>query len=857
MQIVTPSDAFAVTSHNQTPLRAVQPTADSRIGSSTPGALGTAPPGGGKAGMESLRFDLAFGLRRLRRRWTTSVLVIVILALGLGAFTTIESVVDHILVRGLAYPEADRLVTVRRLFPDYRSDPVLSRMWDRVSFGFPEFVDIRDAQHSFDDVGAMVHTQEILKTAVGSEPVSTIDATASFMRLLGARTILGRSLTDAEQGQSAPRVAVLTYPSWVNRFASDSSVIGRHIIIGSQSFTIIGVLSPRFSFSTEYGDVSAELWLPAGFHEWDAVRNNRSFSIIARLHRGVSLQSAQSEMTMLIQRTWTGTGKSARTEAHLTPLLDEATKSARPALLLMLGGAILLLLVATANVGTLLLGEAAARDGEFATRVALGASRQRVARQLLTENLVLAFAGAALGVGLGAIAIRFLAATAPARIPRLAEITIDSRVVLTAVAVSVLTSVLFGLAPMWTLIRASSLAPSRLAPARIVSGRTRMARVSVAMQAAITALLLITSALLLRTFEGIERVDPGFNPNGLLVVGTWLPPERYPTGDSQWEFEQRAMNELRAIPGVASVAVGSFIPFADGPATTSIQAEHTRDATVDVEAGFRTISPDFIPTIGLRIVEGRAFTRSDLTTPGLAIVNKTFAHRFWPGESAVGQRLIVDKHERQIVGVVEDVKHVRMDEEPLPTFYMPPDEWARKYGFSLLVRTDVVSAATVRAIRERIAALDAGVALRAVTPMTDLISKARVDHRFRATVMSFFAVVALILACIGMYSVAATVVARRRREIALRSALGAPGAVLGHDVMREVVRSTGVGATLGAAIALLLSPVVARFLFGVTATDAVTYAGVVAALIAASFLATLAPAISAARIDPADVLRNE
>lgn len=384
-----------------------------------------------------------------------------------------------------------------------------------------------------------------------------------------------------------------------------------------------------------------------------------------------------------------------------------------------------------------------------------------------------------------------------------------------------------------------------------------MARVSVAMQAAITALLLITSALLLRTFEGIERVDPGFNPNGLLVVGTWLPPERYPTGDSQWEFEQRAMNELRAIPGVASVAVGSFIPFADGPATTSIQAEHTRDATVDVEAGFRTISPDFIPTIGLRIVEGRAFTRSDLTTPGLAIVNKTFAHRFWPGESAVGQRLIVDKHERQIVGVVEDVKHVRMDEEPLPTFYMPPDEWARKYGFSLLVRTDVVSAATVRAIRERIAALDAGVALRAVTPMTDLISKARVDHRFRATVMSFFAVVALILACIGMYSVAATVVARRRREIALRSALGAPGAVLGHDVMREVVRSTGVGATLGAAIALLLSPVVARFLFGVTATDAVTYAGVVAALIAASFLATLAPAISAARIDPADVLRNE
>jgi putative ABC transport system permease protein len=571
----------------------------------------------------------------------------------------------------------------------------------------------------------------------------------------------------------------------------------------------------------------------------------------------VSLAQATTDAERFLQAHYTG---ASATGARVAYALAEATKTVRTPLLLLAAAAGLLLLLACANVATLLLGEATARDVEIATRVALGAGWRRVARQLLTENLVLATSGAALGFLLAYWATKALLAIAPEGTPRLDEVALDWRAVVFAVVAAFTTAILFGLAPLVTLAHVRPGSLLHASGNRATRRRSEFQRLGIVLQLAVSVVLLVGGALLGRTLSQLAAVDPGFRPDGILYVRASLPRNKYEAGASQVEFSRRLVESVASMPGVKAASAGNGVPFADGPSGTSIVVARGPGESdpMEADAQFRVAFPGMIETLGVRLLAGRSIMRrDDAGGPPVVLVNEAFVRRFWPNDGAQGRRIKVDRVWRDVVGVVGDVKYGRLERETDATFYLPVEQTVRQWGLSLVVRANGDPAALVRGIRERVHAIDPAVPIARAEVLSDVVRRSLGEYRFRTIVIGFFAIAAWLLAAVGVYGMAAGAVGRRVRELAIRMSLGATHAAAVRLLVRSALRMVSVGVVAGVLGAAFGMRVLRPYLYGVTSSDVATYIAVATFVSVVALLATWLPARRATRIEPAVVLRSE
>jgi predicted permease len=823
-----------------------------RRGVRTPASLSPSPRG---PRMDTVRQDLRFAIRVLARRRTFTAVAIATLALGIGAATTIFTVVDAVVLRPLAYRESDRLVMVTRTFPEWRNDPALARGWADINFTYPEYREWRAMRRSFEDLGIWVSTLAVLSGSGDPEEVRVSYISASLFPLLGTVPALGRAFLPGEDSPTGPRIAILSNATWRSRFGADSTVLGRNLTFDGVSRTVVGV-APR-DFRLVGRAANPEYFLPAGQLPFDTLRNNRNYTAIARLAPNVSIAQATSDAERFLRAQYTGP---SATGARVEYALAEATKTVRTPLLLLAAAAGLLLLLACANVATLLLGEATSRDAEIATRAALGAGWRRVARQLLTENLVLATSGAAGGLLLAYWATKALLAIAPDGTPRLNDVSLDWRAVVFAVVAGFATAILFGLAPLVTLARVRPGSLLHGSGNRATRRRSGLQRFGIVLQLAVSVVLLVGGALLGRTLTRLAAVDPGFRPDGILYVRASLPRNKYESGASQAEFSRRLVESVASLPGVRAVSAGNGVPFADGPSGTSIVVARGpgESEPMEADAQFRVAFPGMIETLGVRLLTGRSILPTDdAGAPPVVLVNEAFVRRFWPTDGAQGKRIKVDRIWRDVVGVVGDVKYGRLERETDATFYLPIEQTVRQWGLSLVVRATGDPATLIGGVRKRVRAIDAAVPIARAEVLSDVVRRSLGEYRFRTIVIGFFAIAAWLLAAVGVYGMAAGAVGRRVRELAIRMSLGATHAAAVRLLVRSAVRMVSLGVVAGVLGAAFGMRVLRPYLYGVTSSDVTTYVMVASFVAVVALLATWVPARRATRIEPAAVLRSE
>ena len=799
-------------------------------------------------------FDIRFAFRTLRRRRAYAALAVGTLALGIGAATTIYGVVDGVLLRPLPFAESHRLIAVYRTYPHWREQEALQARWDRNWFSYPGFREWQERQTAFDAVAVWAGSDRTLTGFDAAEQVSVVRASSSLLQVLGSRTAVGRFFLPGEDRPPTGRVAVISHEMWQTRFGASPGVIGRTLRLDDTPYEIVGVLPAGLDLGAR--GRPAPIWIPAGGNPSDARAGSTNFFAIGRLRAGVTIERATDETARLVAESAPPNPVGAR----LAPWQSEITRTARRPLLLLLGASAVLLLLACVNVATLMLGEASGRVDEFATRAALGAGRARVTRQVITESLVIAALAVAAGALLAWLATSALIASAPANVPRLTDVRLDTRVLGVACGVAALTAILFGLVPASSLMSAS--------PARLLGsgpGRTTRRhdswtlRMLVSSQVSLSCLLLVGAALLTRSLQKLGAVDPGFPTERLVVIGLGTTGGRIAASEEALtRFYADAAERIAAIPGVERAAVGSAIPFTGGGSSSTFTVEgYTFPGGADgVEARRSHVLPGFLETFGLRLLAGRGITPQDRAgSPLVAVVNETMARRFWPAESAIGKRIGYGDDRLTVVGVVSDVKHSSLGDSTRVTVYLPAEQQPTRY-LMILARARLDAGALTPLVRREIAPLDPAVPVTQVEEMSALVARSFASERFRATLLGAFAVIAALLSAVGMYGVTARAVARQRREIGIRMALGSTAA----GVIALFVQRAGLAVSLGAAVGLVaaagLSGFLATYLFATTPTDPMLYAGSAALLVATALLAAWLPARRASRTNPASVLRD-
>ena len=799
-------------------------------------------------------FDIRFAFRTLRRRRAYAALAVGTLALGIGAATTIYGVVDGVLLRPLPFAESHRLIAVYRTYPHWREQEALQARWDRNWFSYPGFREWQERQTAFDAVAVWAGSDRTLTGFDAAEQVSVVRASSSLLQVLGSRTAVGRFFLPGEDRPPTGRVAVISHEMWQTRFGASPGVIGRTLRLDDTPYEIVGVLPAGLDLGAR--GRPAPIWIPAGGDPSDARAGSTNFFAIGRLRAGVTIERATDETARLVAESAPPNPVGAR----LAPWQSEITRTARRPLLLLLGASAVLLLLACVNVATLMLGEASGRVDEFATRAALGAGRARVTRQVITESLVIAALAVAAGALLAWLATSALIASAPANVPRLTDVRLDTRVLGVACGVAALTAILFGLVPASSLMSAS--------PARLLGsgpGRTTRRhdswtlRMLVSSQVSLSCLLLVGAALLARSLQKLGAVDPGFPTERLVVIGLGTTGGRIAASEEALtRFYADAAERIAAIPGVERAAVGSAIPFTGGGSSSTFTVEgYTFPGGADgVEARRSHVLPGFLETFGLRLLAGRGITPQDRAgSPLVAVVNETMARRFWPAESAIGKRIGYGDDRLTVVGVVSDVKHSSLGDSTRVTVYLPAEQQPTRY-LMILARARLDAGALTPLVRREIAPLDPAVPVTQVKEMSALVARSFASERFRATLLGAFAVIAALLSAVGMYGVTARAVARQRREIGIRMALGSTAA----GVIALFVQRAGLAVSLGAAVGLVaaagLSGFLAPYLFATTPTDPMLYAGSAALLVATALLAAWLPARRASRTNPASVLRD-
>jgi predicted permease len=806
---------------------------------------------------ETLIRDLRYGARALRKNPGFTAVAVLTLALGVGANTAIFSVVNAVLIRPLPYENSHELVQLWGTMPQSDTSPVSPA----------NFLDWRGQNRVFERTAAYTGQSLNLSGAGEPERIRAARVSADLFELLRARPALGRAFLPEEDQHGGHRVVVLSHALWQRRFGGNPAVVGQTLSLSDQSYEVVGVMPPNFSFPR----TTTEMWTPIAFSPTErAMRDTNFLSVIARLKPGVTLEQARSEMGVLA-RGLSGQYPDTNTEVgvKVVSYKEQVVGDARLSLLLLLGAVGFILLIACANVANLLLGRAAARRKEMTIRAALGASRGRVIRQLLTESVLLSLAGGGLGLLLAHWGLDLLAALQPTNIPRLAELSIDRRVLLFASALSLLTGVAFGLAPALLASKPelNDALKEGVKGTGGGSGRQRLRSLLIVSEIALSLVLLVGAGLMIKSFWRLMQVDPGFNPENTLTAVVSLPVSRYAETDRQIAFFQQAVERVGNLPGVEAAGVTTDIPLFGG-SSTGFDVEGRPPAAPGQRpmVEFRSVSPDYFRAMGISLVRGRTFNERDRAdAPGVVIVNETLARRYFPGADPLGKRLGLSKPTdwREIVGVARDTRNYGLDEEVKPEAYMPYTQSAPDYlsgsvsAMVLVARTASDPQGVAAAVKREVQALDSSQPVYNIKTMEQYLAESTGQRRFNMLLLAIFAGVAVLLAAVGLYGVMSYAVVQRTHEIGVRMALGARG----RDVLRMIVGQglllTLVGVALGLAAAFALTRVIRGMLYEVSSTDPATFIAVTSLLVLVSFLACLVPARRATRVDPLIALRSE
>jgi putative ABC transport system permease protein len=803
--------------------------------------------------------DLRFSLRMLLKNPGFTLVAMLTLAVGIGANTAIFSVVNAVLLRPLPYQDPDRLAML------WTDDPKHDIHEEGVSY--PNFLDWRSQNKLFTDMAICSRRNAVVLTG-GDEPERVMSdlVSANLFPLLGVRPALGRAFSPEEEIRRA-RVVVISHGLWRRRFGAAPDVIGKTLEIDGQTSQVIGVMPADFYFPTR----DTQLWeLASAARFWEFVRAERftdTWRVVGRLKQQTTFDQAQAEMNTIGQRlaqTYPVTNDNFMGfGVNVVPLLIQFTgKNLRLALWVLLGAVVFVLLIACANVANLLLARGAAREREFAVRAALGAGRGRLIRQLLTESAFLALVSGLLGLGLAAVGVRALIAFAPPDTPRLDEVTIDPGVLGFTVCVSLLTGLLFGLAPAWKVSRSN---PNEALKegGRGSSGGLRLRQTRgllVVVECAMAVALLASAGLMIRSFMRLQSVDPGFKPEGLLLARVSLPQSLDRTPAQTAAFFPQVIDRVAALPGVQAVgAIGNLLMRGNPDGTITVEGRPPDGSGEGAgELTAENISHDLFQALGMPLLKGRFFTRQETFDSRVVVINETLARRFFPGEDPIGRRFKVggpqsENNWFEIVGVVGDLRRQRLEKQAVSEFYFPS---ASNY-MDLLVRVRADPLALAGAIRREIRAVDPTAAVYGVTTGPRLLEKLSAGRRFQTGLLALFATVALALAAIGVYGVMRYAVAQRTHEIGIRLALGARSSDVLRLVIGQGMKLTLVGVATGLLASFALSRVMAQLLFGVSATDPATFAGVALTLIGSALLACYLPARRATKVDPLTSLRHE
>jgi putative ABC transport system permease protein len=803
--------------------------------------------------IETTLQDLRYAVRILRRNPGFAVTAILSLALGIGSSVAIFTIADNLLLRPMPYPDASRLVMVwesnaARHVSHNSVNPANYFDWKAQNTVFSEMAAFFDEYHT------------VFSTGQRNEELDAQIVSSDLLPLLQVQPYRGRFFTRQED-ESDERLAVISYRLWQRWFNGDDSVVGRQVEINSRPFTIIGVLGPDFYFHKR----SVDLWLPLALKAASAPRGGRWLSVIARLKPGVTAAQAQAEMTTIAARLSAAypemnTGMSATIE----PLRDSLVREVKTSLIMLLVAVALLLGVACANVANLLLARYTARYREMALRGALGARRWRIVRQLLAESLVLSLAGGLLGLGFAYVAVRGLVSMAGRELTRYLTISFDSRIILAALGLSLLTGIIFGLLPAWIATRANLRGTLQGNEVSAASDRNRLRAWLVGAEVAASVVLLAGAGLLFRSLIGLQAVDPGLDPAGVLTFRTSLPRARYSKPEQSVQFYQQAVEKLSHLPGVESASAVSFLPF-DGLAAATdfrISGHPPFKPGDDLITVVRTVLPGFFHALRIPIKQGRDFTDADDQTnsPMRFIVNQAFVNKFLRGEDPLTKSLSVIMDEKdnpygQIVGVVGDLKEGALDEDAVPTVYYVHAHLPYT-SMVFVVRANSPEALTASA-RRTIQEVDPQQPIADVRTMEEVVRDTFARQSLSTLLVGGFSVTSLLLAAVGIYGVLAYSVARRTREIGVRVALGAePGRIL-RLVVGNGARIVISGAAAGISAALLLSGLMKGLLFGIGPRDPLSFVIAPAVLIGVALLAAYIPARRAAHISPVEALRTE
>ena len=808
--------------------------------------------------MENLFRDLRYSIRVLLGKPGFTVIAVITLALGIGANTAIFSAVNAILLRPLPYTEPERLVWIweHNLASDIQQEPI----------SFPNFSDYREQNQVFENVAAFARWQPILTTAGEPERILADQVSASLFSTLRVEAAEGRTFLPEEDQPGKNRVAILSHGLWKRRFGSDKKIVGEMITLNGIPFTVVGVMPEQYRHSDPGARKPVELFVPLGLSANTAHRRLDILNVIARLKPSISIDQARAEMETISARldqqypeTNAGWG------VTVIPLHERFIGDVRPAMLLLLGAVAFLLLIACANVANLLLVRAMSRQKEIAIRKALGASRSRLIRLLLTESVLLSLAGGVVGSLLAFLGINILIALSPGNIPRIGEARLDMLALGFTLGVSLLTGIIFGLAPA---VEASipdlneSLKEGGKNPSQGASNG-RMRSLLMVSEVSMALILMICAGLMIKSFLRLQQVNAGFNPEGVLTVELALPGSKYREPHQALSFYNEVVRRVESLPGVQAVATVSTVPLGNNVSVLNLEIEGRPQLSLDhvIGAESQIVSPSYFRAMSIPLLKGRLFTDQDVEdVPGVIVINDEMAARYWPNEEVIGKRISLEDAKTgpflTVIGVVGNVHQVTLDSEPYPQMYQAYSQ-NPAWGATLVVRTASDPIGLISSVRAQVSSIDIDQPLYNVRTMEQVFSESISRQRFNTLLIGLFTVVALALAAVGIYGVISYSVSHRSHEIGIRMALGAQQRDILKMIIEYGLKLALIGVAIGLVAAFVLTRVMTSLLYGVSAIDPLTFAISAIILIGVALLGCYIPARRATKVEPMIALRCE
>jgi putative ABC transport system permease protein len=814
--------------------------------------------------LDTLRQDVIAAVRGLARTPGFTAAAVLTLALGIGATAAIFTVVNAVLLAPLPYADPERRVMLWNRWTGF----------DKTWLSEAEILDYQRLPRTLTAVAGWSSGQANLTGGVEPIRIGVANVTANTFSVLGAQPVEGRTFAPGEDREGYDRVTVISHRLWQAYFGGERGVVGRTLELDGVARAIVGIMPASFRLPTDFGEDAAEpteLWVPLAFNTTNPERGSHGYYGAGMLAPGATPAQASAELRA-IAAAWTRDGlypKEQDFHTYAVAVEDEVRGAIRPVLVLLMAAVGFLLLIACANVANLLLARGEGRQREIALRTALGAGPWRLARQLLTEGLVLSLIGAGCGLAIAFAATRLLGAMAPASLPRLGRMELDTRVLVFTAVLAVVTTVLFGLAPILRAVRVQLTDALRDGATSATAGvaRHRLRALLVVSQTALAVVLVIGAGLMIRSIAELQKVDLGFRPDGVLTMRMSLPQASYEKPEHVVAFYERVLERVRSLPGVRHAGLMRSLPLGASIGDWGLAVEgYVPPPGEDAKGDWQVITAGAIEALGERLVRGRTITGADAAdAPPVALINETMAARYWPGQDPIGRRIRQGGPNRPwitVVGIVADVRHNGIEVEIKEKFYRPHAQFPASTGgaprtMNLLVRTAGDPMALAAPIRAEVRALDPGLPVANVRLMTDVVSAAMSQPRLAGSVMTVFAGLALLLAAIGLYGVLAYLVSQRTHEIGIRVAIGADPARVRTMIMAQGLRLAAGGLIIGLGASLLLAQLVRTLLHGVSPYDPATFAAVPAALLGVALVASWLPARRATRVDPLAALKSE